>query len=503
MHVTDRRQFLAGMSRRLAATAYGFAVAETLGWPLPRAAHAHDRLRFGTLDPLVDLIQATPADQLLGKVVQALRSGTPLADVVAATALANARALGGTNYDGYHAQMALLPSFAMANLMHGQLAPLPVLKVIHRSARVVQAAGRATDDAMAPVEPGSGALAEAMRGRRLEAAERDLEGLATDAERAFLDLQQVVRDDADVHRVVLSWRAFDLLRLTDGAHAAALLRQSVRFCIDADEARTKRGQEPSPLRQLLDTLVAELGLAERSRGTQRLDDAGLRRLADQVFAAPRTEAARAVAATLAAGTDPEDVGEALSLASNRLLLHDPGRSREAPGKPVGSMHGASVGVHASDAANAWRHIARLGPPQHGFRTLIAGTFHTAGQGNQVGAESFDHGGEPCALRDASAILRQLDGCIREGDQVGASHAARRYAELGHPIDDLLALALGYAVSEDGALHGEKYFLTSLEQIQGARPAHRPDYCAALARVTASAHGFKAPGVDEARRLLGA
>ena len=51
-----------------------------------------------------------PADELLPKLAAQLRSGTPLADLVAAGALANARAHGGTNYNGYHALMALMPS---------------------------------------------------------------------------------------------------------------------------------------------------------------------------------------------------------------------------------------------------------------------------------------------------------------------------------------------------------------------------------------------------------
>ena len=54
------------------------------------------------------------------------------------------------------------------------------------------------------------------------------------------------------------------------------------------------------------------------------------------------------------------VGEAISLAANQLVLHDPGRTRaDTPAKPKGSVHGASVGVHAQDAANAWRNIARV------------------------------------------------------------------------------------------------------------------------------------------------
>src|SRR5207247_3736330 len=100
----------------------------------------------------------------------------------------------------------------------------------------------------------------------------------------------------------------------------------------------------------------------------------------------RAKAADAVAAALAEGMSPEDIGEAMSLAANRLVLCDPGRRKDQiqPGKPEGSVHGASVGVHASDSANAWRNIARVSNTRNTFASLIVGAYHTAGQnGNQT------------------------------------------------------------------------------------------------------------------------
>jgi hypothetical protein len=64
------------------------------------------------------------------------------------------------------------------------------------------------------------------------------------------------------------------------------------------------------------------------------------------------------------------------------------------------------------------------------------------------------------------------------------------------------LLLRYAVSEDGALHAEKYYRTVTEEFNSSRPAFRWRQLAALARVTASEYGKPAPGIDEARRLLG-
>lgn len=64
-----------------------------------------------------------------------------------------------------------------------------------------------------------------------------------------------------------------------------------------------------------------------------------------------------------------------------LVLGDPGRMKEwaSANKPEGSVHGDSVGVHASDAANGWRHIAKVASPRNTFASLIAAAYHTAGQ----------------------------------------------------------------------------------------------------------------------------
>jgi hypothetical protein len=63
------------------------------------------------------------------------------------------------------------------------------------------------------------------------------------------------------------------------------------------------------------------------------------------------------------------------------------------------------------------------------------------------------------------------------------------------------LLLRYAVSEDGALHAEKYYRTVSEEFASTRPALRWRHLVALARVTASEYGRRAPGYDEAISLL--
>ena len=82
-----------------------------------------------------------------------------------------------------------------------------------------------------------------------------------------------------------------------------------------------------------------------------------------------------------------------------------------------------------------------------------------------------------------------------GDGLGLLHEAH------HVSGCLFDLLLRYAISEDGALHAEKYYRTVSEEFASSRPAFRWRQLAALARVTASEHGWPAPGYAEARSLL--
>ena len=69
--------------------------------------------------------------------------------------------------------------------------------------------------------------------------------------------------------------------------------------------------------------------------------------------------------------------------------------------------------------------------------------------------------------------------------------------------------LKYTISEDGRLHGEKYFQTVQEEYKTTRPAFRWRQVIGLARVTASAYGYdrqdkqggRAPGYEDACKLL--
>jgi hypothetical protein len=504
----SRREFLADVGRGMLVASLGSAVAADLGLARASAADDHQPLSFGDLEPLVALMQETPPGKMLPVLVGKLKDGMDLRTLVAAGALANARTFGGKHYEGYHTFMALAPAFEMAKLMPEAKRPLPVLKVLYRNATHMQAKGGRKNEALHQVEPrpvpeggvGGEAIRDACRRNDPATAESLFATLAkgTPAE-AFDHVQACVHDEVNVHRVVLAWRAWATLDFTGPQHAHTLLRQSVLFCCNEN-----RGGRVGEIQTLLPKLLDQHKLLDAKPGTRQADDAWIEELARVVYGGGRAKAADAVAAALAEGFSAEAVGEAIALAANQLVLRDPGRAKADGMKQVGSVHGDSVGVHASDAANAWRNIARVSNRRNALASLIVGAYHTAGQNGGQLAQPYPLGEHREKVRstDPAALLREAEDAIKQRDQGLAAALVHRYGELGHPAAPVFDLLLTYGVSEDGALHAEKYYRTVSEESAAARPAFRWRQLVALARVTASEYGNPAPGFAEAKTLLG-
>jgi hypothetical protein len=297
------------------------------------------------------------------------------------------------------------------------------------------------------------------------------------------------------------------LDLTGKEQAHTLLRQSVRFCVD--EEGYYRNKPKPEIRTVLPKLLDQYGLVGKPLGTRRADDAWVDRMSQAIYNSSGAQAADAIAAALAEGFAPEDVGEAIALAANQLVLHDPGRGDEIkkPGKPKGSCHGDSVGVHASDAANAWRNIARVSNHRNTVASLIVGAYHTSGAEN--GVQRLNSQAYPYAVdldriesKSPESLLQETEKTICSGEQARACALVHRYGEQGHPARPVFDMLLRYAISEDGALHAEKYYRTVTEEFAAVRPAFRWRELVALARVTASEHGYPAPGYADACKLLG-
>jgi hypothetical protein len=509
----NRREFLADVGRGMLVASVGPALAHDLGLSSAHAADKAETLSFGTLEPLVAAMQETPAAKLLPVLMEKLKTGADLRTLVAAAALANARTFGGHDYTGYHAFMALAPAYEMARELPKERQPLPVFKVLYRNTNRIQEQGGRQKEVLHGVAPeplpkdrsGGELLQDATRRAAMDEAERTFAALAKGpVGEAFNHLQFSIQDEVDVHRVVLAWRAWATLDLTGPEQAHTLLRQSVRYCVDAEQYYLQQKRPKPEVRQVLPKLLDQYHLLSKPLGDRKADDAWVEQLCQTIVTGSRDRAADAAAAALAEGIAPEAVGEAISLAANQLVLRDPGRQQAtASNKPVGSCHGDSVGVHASDSANAWRNIARVSNPRNTVASLIVGAYHTAGQGGRVNKEPFPTAEQLAKIttKEAGHLLQMTEAAIKDKNQAHACALIHRYGELGHPARPVFDLLLFFAISEDGALHAEKYYRTVTEEFAATRAAFRWRHLAALTRVTASEYGYPAPGYAEACRLL--
>jgi hypothetical protein len=505
-----RRDFLAEVGRGVLLATVGTELAGELGLATARGDEAAVALNFGDLEPLVCMMQETPANSLLPALVRELERGADLQRLVAGAALANARTFGGEDYVGYHTMMALAPAYHMAQELPRERQALPVFKVLYRNTNRIQERGGRKEEVLRGAEPATGgdSLRDIVRQKDMNAAEQFFAGVARrSAEDAFNAVLEAVQDDTEVHRTVLPYRAWDLLNIIGKQHAHTLLRQSVHYCVKAEawshEARNKT-------RALLPKLMEEHRLLGRSPGDRKPEDKWVDELSRTLFTASAEQAASAAAAALAEGMHPDAIGEAISLAANQLVLRDIGRPprEESPGKPVGSVHGDSIGVHASDSANAWRNMARVSNARNAFASLILGAYQVAYDRVNRGGDfqnwkplPVQHQLDSVKSSDRDALLRETDEAICGNLQAKAAAIVHRYGQLGYPARPVFDLMLKYAVTEDGALHAEKYYRTVSEEFNSTRPAFRWRHLTALARVTASEYGRPAAGIAQAKELL--
>ncbi len=517
MRQRTRREFLTDVGKGMVIAGVGSGLASDLGLGAAFAEDGPEALGFGRLEALVCLMQETPPARLLPELVRRLRAGTELRQLVAAAALANARTFGGEDYIGFHTLMAIAPAYHMAGELPEARRALPVLKVLYRNATRIQERGGRRNEVLHPVtpqappadRPGGEALREAVRRGDMDAAERTFAALASGgADDAFNHLLIAVEDATEVHRVVLPYRAWDLMGIIGREQAHTLLRQSVRYCVRAENPR--HAAWARPVREAIPRLLDRHRLLGRPRGTRRPEDRWVEELSMTLFRSTPEAAAEAAAVALTEGFLPEAVGEAISLAANQLVLRDAGRPAQqaSANRPVGSVHGDGIGVHACDSANAWRNMARVANPRNTVVCLLLGAWQVASDRANRGGDFLRWQPYPSAeareritARERDPLLREAEDAIRNNDQMRACAAAARYGELGHPARPLFDLLLRYAVSEDGALHAEKYYRTASEEFAATRPAFRWRQLIALARVTASAYGQPAPGYAEAVRLL--
>jgi len=511
-----RRSFLADVARGMVVAGVGSSLANDL---LPGAVYADgtETLSFGAMEPLVALMQETTPDRLLPVLVDRLRTGTELRQLLAAGALANARTFGGQDYIGFHTMMALAPAWHMTADLPEARRPLPVLKVLYRNTTRIQQVGGRRNEVLRTVQPAplphgrdaGEVLRDQARRRAMGEAEATFATLCQGSpEDAFNHLLMEVEDATDVHRVVLPYRAWDLLGVIGRDQAHTLLRQSVRYCVHNESPQYVNSVGGA--REVLPRVLDRHRLFSRAPGTRVAEDAWVDALCQTILRGSPDEAADAIGAALAEGFAPAAIGEAVSLAANQLVLRDPGRlpAHAQPNRPAGSVHGDSIGVHASDSANAWRNMSRFTDRRNSIVCLILGAYHvcrdTQWRREVVTAPLYPtaEAREAVRTREPAALLRELNEAVSAGNQMRAAAVASVYAEGNNPARPIFETLLVHALSDEGALHGEKYYRTVTEEFAATRPAFRWRHVIGLARVVASAAGRPVPEHAEACRLLG-
>jgi len=498
------------------AAGLGASVAADLGFSTAFAEQGSEAIPLGEYAELVELMRNTPAPELQPRLASMLLKGeTDLKKLTAAGALANAVTFGGCDYVGFHTAMAMLPALEMSGQLADGRQPLPILKVAYRNVQQIQNVGGASQTTLLALHAAEEAaeqasasdlgvqIRDACRRTDVDLAENLLATVGHEPLDAFNALQPAMQDDLNVHRFVFAHRTYGLVGLLGQDYSYSILRQCVRFCCDHERMRIEHKQPESPIRQLLPKLLDQYKLSGKL-GNRDPGDAAVDELSQIIYNGPRDRAAEAAAAALAEGVDPEIVGEAISLASNAYVLRQ--------GADKWRTHGDSAGVHSSDATNAWRNMARVAEPRHAISGLIVAAYHAGVQSAPYPTPPYptdEHRGL-VKIQDAAGLLAEAEDAIRHNDQGRASAAIQMYGERGFPVEPVFALMLKYAVSEDGRLHGEKYYQTVREEYRTIRPAFRWRQMTALARVTASAYGynredqqgFRAAGYEEACQLLG-
>jgi hypothetical protein len=147
-------------------------------------------------------------------------------------------------------------------------------------------------------------------------------------------------------------------------------------------------------------------------------------------------------------------------------------------------------------------------PRNCFASLILGAYQMAlDRGNRGGdflnwkPLPVQYHLESVKSTEPDALLRETDEAIRGNLQAKAAAIVHKYGQLGHAPRPVFDLLLKYAVTEDGALHAEKYYRTVSEEFNATRQPFRWRHLVALARVTASEYGRPAPGIAQAHELL--
>ena len=401
MNSRSRREFLADVGRGMLVASLGSAAALELGLTPSLAEESSQRLTFGQLEPLVSLMQETPPDKLLPLLVSKAegRHGPQ-----------NARHFGRI---GERPRLRR-PGLHGLSHVHGAGAGLSDgRRTAHRASGAAGAEGvvpqQQPHSGPGRSSPGYAASGERRRNRSIrnrggeqlreavravdwDGAESRFAAIAKGSVgEAYNHLQFAIQDEVDVHRVVLAWRAWAMLELSGEEYAHTLLRQSVRYCVNTEQSL--RDQQSAAVRRA-PRAAATVGpvppVGQAARRSPKPTTAGSN------SSRGRSSPARASRPPMRPPVHwpkewiPKPWARRFRWPPTCwcCTIRAAARRTVRRRKPPGCVHGDSVGVHASDAANAWRNIARVSNPRNQVASLIVGAYHTAGQTDRVTKDPY-------------------------------------------------------------------------------------------------------------------
>src|SRR5262249_51328601 len=144
--------------------------------------------------------------------------------------------------------------------------------------------------------PAGEALRDAVRGNDVRGADGAFAAIAQGAPQVAFDaLLCAVQDGAEVHRVALPHRAWDLLSVIGMEHAQTLLRQSVHYLVKNEGYSA---QHYGNLRALLPQLLEQHRLLGAEPGARVPDDGWIDRTCQQILEASPEDAAGIAAQAL-------------------------------------------------------------------------------------------------------------------------------------------------------------------------------------------------------------
>ena len=431
--MNNRREFLADVGRGMLVASVGPALAADLGLAPPFAdddgRHAST---FGELEPLVALMQETPADRLVPELVEKLQDGhRPARRSWRPRPLANARDLrrrGLRRLPHPHGPGPGLPDGAAS--CPRRSGPCRCSRCSTATPTASRSTAGRRHEVLHPVEPaplpdGQVARRGAPRGRPASRTWPRPRGPSPRIAQGPLGrgVQRPAVRRPGRHRSpprrpgLAGLGAARPHRQGAGPHAAAPVGPVLRRRGANDTAATT-GRSPSPAAEAARPVPA--GRPEgRRRG--RPDDAWVERLCRddlrrRAGSRPPTRSPR-----------PWPRGSRRRRSARRSRWRrtssscatPAGREADGAGKPPGSVHGDSVGVHACDAANAWRNIARVSDPRNAVACLIVGAYHTAGQSGGPAPGPVPAGRAPRARSrrpTRRTCSRETEAAIQANDQ---------------------------------------------------------------------------------------